>query len=164
MVSLIQTARGAVRHGGRPHEIRNLADDPAYGAVKARLRSALDTWRTTTGDLGEVSEEIMVAQMWPGGVQPRTQPPAFIPNAANFIAPEATPAGGVFTAPVLLMMQSPTQGASIAYALGDSQPTRWLLYSHPIALPIGTTIVRARAIRYGYAESEEVRAAFIVTR
>jgi len=41
-----------------PHEIRNLADsdDPAHRAALIRLRAALDTWITETGDLGEWPE------------------------------------------------------------------------------------------------------------
>lgn len=147
-----------------PHEIRNLADEPSFAGVKARLRAALDAWRVESGDLGDISEDAMVASMWPGGVQPASQPPLFIPNAANHIAPADTPSGGTFAGPMLLMLQSPTQGASIAYVLGDAEPARWLLYHKPLSLPTGTTVVRARAIRYGYRESEEVRAVFTVTR
>ena len=37
-----------------PHEIRNLADsrEPRHRAALLRLRAALDTWITETGDLG----------------------------------------------------------------------------------------------------------------
>jgi N-sulfoglucosamine sulfohydrolase len=147
-----------------PYEIRNLADEPAFAGVKARLRAALETWQVESGDMGGISEDAMVASMWPGGVQPATHPPLFIPNAANHPSSNDAPTGGTFVGPVLLMLQSPTQGASIAYALGNAEPTRWLLYHKPLSLPTGTTLVRARSIRYGYRESEEVRAVFTITR
>ena len=35
-----------------PHEINNLAGDPAYDEVLLAMRTALDTWMVETGDLG----------------------------------------------------------------------------------------------------------------
>lgn len=40
-----------------PHEINNLADDPAYTAQLAELRDKLDRWITETKDRGEVAED-----------------------------------------------------------------------------------------------------------
>ena len=66
-----------------PHEIRNLAADPAQGADLARLREALDDWLREVGDLGEMSESEMVRQWYPDGEQPQTAAPIFIPIAAD---------------------------------------------------------------------------------
>jgi hypothetical protein len=45
-----------------PHEIRNLANssDPAHREALARLRAALDTWISDTGDRGAVPEPAAV--------------------------------------------------------------------------------------------------------
>ena len=54
-----------------------------------------------------------------------------------------------------------THGASMAYKLeGDAH---WRLYIEPVRLPEGETTIRAKAIRIGYKESEEVEATFTVT-
>jgi hypothetical protein len=37
----------------------------------------------------------------------------------------------------------------------DLNPQHWLLYTGPISLPSGQTTLQARAIRYGYQESEQ---------
>lgn len=144
-----------------PHEINNLAYDPAYRAHRERLQEALDQWMNDIGDLGHLSELAMVEQMWPGGVQPETAPPAFFPRASKAtifsredgtVAPSAS--GGTFTEPVVLTMFCPTQGASIAYTTEEGDHPPWKLYAGPITVRTTTTI-RAKAIRYGYKESRE---------
>ncbi len=39
-----------------PHEVKNLADDPAYASVLARMSSTLDGWILMSGDKGQVEE------------------------------------------------------------------------------------------------------------
>lgn len=138
-----------------PWEIHNLADDPAYRRELERLRAALERWRQEVGDLGEVDEVEMVRRWYPDGVQPQTSPPLFIPiDEAN---PGEKPVEGTvtLTGPALLQIHCATQGASIAYTLETGEDVRWRLYTGPIALPPGQSTVRARAVRIGYAESEE---------
>jgi arylsulfatase A-like enzyme len=146
-----------------PYEIRNLAGDPAHRAVLARMREALEEWRRTYGDLGDVSEEEMVERMWPGRRQPRTAAPLFIPITSSHPGLETAPEGGTFAGPALLQLQCATQGASIAYTLEQGDAVHWRLYTEPLRLPPGTTTLRAKAIRYGYTESEERVATFTVT-
>jgi arylsulfatase A-like enzyme len=43
-----------------PHEIKNLADDPAYAEKLKELRGALDRWVKDTKDLGEVPEDELI--------------------------------------------------------------------------------------------------------
>jgi len=43
-----------------PHEIKNLADDPAYADKLKELRGALDQWVKDTKDLGEVPEDELI--------------------------------------------------------------------------------------------------------
>ena len=151
-----------------PHEIRNLAYDPAYSTELGRLQGALDEWMDTSGDRGLSSELDMVADFWPQGVQPLTEAPRIYPRATAQTgipvgdAPP-TPSGGQFEGPVEIMMYSPTQGASIEYTIVNesAQEQPWHLYAGPITLD-STVTLRARAVRYGYAHSGVTEATFVV--
>ncbi len=119
-----------------PHEIHNLADDPAYRDKLEELRAAHERWKEETRDIGLLPETELVRRMWPpDGVQPTTEAVAFT----------ETPAGPVALA-------SATEGASIAYAVGAEGP--WLLYTAPLTVAAGDTL-RATAIRIGYRPSTE---------
>lgn len=146
-----------------PHHICNLADDPQYGPVLRRFREVLDEWRLQTGDLGDVAESELVRRWWPDGKQPQTARPHFVPNAPsnrgqNLIDSEAVTLEG----PALVDLYCATQGASLAYTHDEGNHAHWRLFTAPIRLPKGKTLIRARAIRYGYKESEETRCVFAV--
>ncbi len=138
-----------------PHNINNLAGDPKYQAVLERMRGMLDDWRLKSGDMGDISEADMVNSWYPGGIQPDTHPVTFIPNAPSNRAAKTVEGSVVLQAPAMLKLRCPTQGASIAYTLETGEKPRWLLYTGPLALKTGETVIRARAIRYGYKESQE---------
>jgi arylsulfatase A-like enzyme len=146
-----------------PCELHNLADDPAHSATLERLRGEMDRWRAKFDVWGDVPELEMIERMWPGGRQPKTAPPVFVPFAPGHEGMKATNEGGTFPAPCEILLHSATQGASLAYTTDTGERPRWQLYSGPIALPNGQTIMRVRAVRYGYAESEERTATFTVT-
>ena len=96
----------------------------------------MDEWIERVGDLSQISEEEMIESMWPSRIQPRTSTPSFL----------ATPQG--------ITIQSETEGASLGYqVLPSEQPDHWLIYRDPIVLSPGQTL-QAKAIRYGYAESD----------
>ncbi|KLI64134.1 sulfatase-like hydrolase/transferase [Aurantiacibacter marinus] len=118
-----------------PHEIHNLASDPAYSYHLRRLRGAMDDWITSTGDLSALPEIEMIEAMWPGLVQPQTA------------TPQITVEQGLVT------LSSGTAGASIAYTLGAEAPEPGRIYTGPFHAEPGTTI-SARAIRYGFMASE----------
>lgn len=145
-----------------PHEIHNLAADPAYQSELKRLRAALDAWLATVGDMGRLSEEEMVRAWYPNGIRPQTAPPLFVPITAENVGRQPAPEGGVFRGPMVLQIHCATQGASIAYTFEEGERVRWLLYSQPLRLSRGRTLVRARATRIGYLESEERAAVFVV--
>ncbi len=145
-----------------PHNLNNLAKDPAYHDVLARLRSVLDAWRTETKDKGDIDEALLKEQGWPNGVQPITSRPHFVPNAPENRHLTATDKGGVFTSPTLISLYSATQGASIAYTLDSAETPKWHLYVGPIRLNPGITTIRSQAIRYGFKHSEIVEATFEV--
>jgi N-sulfoglucosamine sulfohydrolase len=130
-----------------PDELENLAGRPEHRDVLERMRAAHEQWVTTSGDLGAVPEADLAERFWPGGVQPRTPRPAL------------SPAGGNFAAQVEVAIAEPVAGASIAYTLEEGERPHWQLYTGPIPIA-STATLRVRAVRYGWAESEEVTARF----
>ena len=132
-----------------PHEIHNLADDPAYTDVLRRLRRVHERWVRETGDLGLIPEGQLWERIKPGGKAPVTAPAV------------AEPAGGTFAGPVTVKLSCPTPGASIAYTTesGRANQVHWRLYSRPIRIE-RSAVLRVRAIRYGFRESDEARFEF----
>jgi hypothetical protein len=123
-----------------PHEIRDLARDPAHAPVLERLREALDAWLAGHEDWSDVPEERMIARMWPGGTQPVTGRPSV----------EIEGDGGSLRVAV----KATTPGSSLGYRLDGG---RWQLYTAAFPVEPGTQ-VEAKAVRYGWAESAPVRA------
>ena len=145
-----------------PWEIDNLAANPRHRGELLRLRNALDEFLDDVGDMGEISEFEMVRRWYPGGKQPSTAAPLFVP--VNAEKPGLTPAdGGSFRGPLLLQIYCATQGASIAYTFETGAHPRWKLYGGALRLPKGKTTIRSRATRIGYVESEERTATFEIT-
>jgi hypothetical protein len=123
-----------------PHEIDDLARDPAHFVTLERLREALDAWLAGTKDLGAVPETELAERFWPGGVEPVTPPPSVEVQRAGAGAVRVTLACG-------------EPGASLGYRVGDG---RWRLYQGPLELPEGEKLT-AKAVRYGWRESDEVQ-------
>lgn len=163
-----------------PHEIHNVADDPANREVLDRHRAAVDAWQTEVGDLGFVTENVMIDMMWPGRVQPDTNPPQFVVYSETETGRKASNDGGTFPGPVLLQLHCDTQGASIGWTTesspadrghesdggetDDETAPRWMVYHEPLRLEPGATVtVRALAHRIGYAPSDEIAATFTIT-
>jgi arylsulfatase A-like enzyme len=119
-----------------PWELRNLASDPAYAAALARMRSALDSWLERVGDTRETPEDELVARFQPRG-EPEVTPPPSIAVEGRRVA-----------------IRSATPGASLGYRIDAD---RWRLYTEPFDAPPDSS-VRAKAVRYGWDESEEVHA------
>jgi hypothetical protein len=115
-----------------PHEIHDLAGDPAHHETLVRMRGALAAWLTRVGDTSEESEQLMVERFWPGGEQPLTALPTFRRADGRVALTSATP------------------GASIGYRRDGE--ARWQLYTRPIELEARGQL-EARAVRYGYAQS-----------
>jgi len=145
-----------------PHEIDNLAADPTHAEELLRLRAALDGWLSDVGDLGKLDEAQMVRRWYPGGEQPQTAPPLFIPICADSPGRELSPGGGRFEGPLVVQLHSATQGASIAYTLQSGGDARWRLYTEPVGFPPGETTLRAKAVRIGFSDSIESTATFTV--
>jgi N-sulfoglucosamine sulfohydrolase len=146
-----------------PFHLHNLAADPGYKKELHRLSTVLDEWQHSTNDLGGIPESELKRRWWPNGEQPQTNRVWFIPNTAsnrgnNRIEAESAE----FTSPVLIDFYCATEGASMAYTLKDEKEAPWKIVNGPIRLPKGKTLLRARAVRYGYKESIEARCEIIV--
>jgi N-sulfoglucosamine sulfohydrolase len=130
-----------------PFELENLAAQPQYQEVLERMRAAHEAWVVDTGDLGAVPEAELAERYWPGGVQPVT-PPAVI-----------EPPGRSFDGPAQVSIGSDVEGASIAYTFEEGDDAHWKLYTDPITVSRSSTL-RARAVRYGWAHSQDTVAEF----
>ncbi len=130
-----------------PFELENLAGRPEHQGRLERMRAAHETWVTDTGDMGAIPEAELAQRFWPAGAQPVTLPPGI------------TPAGGIFAGPVAITIRSDVEGASIAYTMEESKEAHWKLYTAPITVA-ATGTLRARAVRYGWTNSEEAVADF----
>ncbi len=98
------------------------------------MRAALDEWLAGLEDWSDRSEDEMVAGFQPEGEQLVTASPVLAAERSRIVATCAT------------------EGASIGYRVGDGP---WRLYRAPIEAKPGTTVT-AKAVRYGYLESEPV--------
>ena len=144
------------------YELNNLAENAAHANVLKRMRETLTAWQSEFGDMGNISEEEMVARWYPNGIQPQTASPLFIPINASNPGTEPAHEDGEWDAPLLLQLYCSTQGASIAYTTEQGEDVRWQLYTEPLRLPKGETVIRAKAIRIGYKESDEKSLKFTI--
>lgn len=129
-----------------PHEIRNVAADPAHGEILARLREELEAWQVEIGDLGMLPEPVVIEEMRPAGERAVTKPPVVSQEPI-----EDNPGRRLVT------LVSDTPGASIVFGLGD-EPATERLYTQPFAVDEGTKI-SALACRLGYRVSPVTHAA-----
>ena len=122
-----------------PHELNNLAEDPAHAERLADFRQALQEWMNDTGDMGFIPETDLIEQFWPGQQQPGTAGPVVESDGAE------------------VTISSATEGASIGYRRqGEAVPwIAWNLYSGPLRLEPGEQI-EIVAHRIGYTPSETV--------
>ena len=127
-----------------PDEVRNRAGDPEHAATLVRMRGELDAWLDAVPDQGAIPEPELVEDFWPGGVQPATSAPSVR------VAPTAAGEWRV-------ALDSATPGASIGFRRnGRGAVSEWDLYRGPFVAVLGDAI-EAKAIRYGYGESDVVR-------
>ena len=125
-----------------PHEVVNLAGDPAHAEQLARMRDALDDWIAATGDLGEIPEAELVERFRPDGVYQTAE------------LPEADPPGGMFHYPPTVELTCPTEGATIEYTTEPGEAPRWRLYAGPFRMLDWE--LRFRCGRLCYFDSETV--------
>ena len=130
-----------------PHEIVNLAGEPAHQPRLEGMRTVLDRWMKDTGDLGTIPEAELKARMRPGGAW----------NTAA--TPDISPAGGTFVASTEVRLTCATEGATIVYSTQSGSAASWKLYANAITLSESTSL-RAKCGRLGFQDSAEVQARF----
>lgn len=145
-----------------PFQLNNLATKPEFRSKLIEFRELQDKWTLETKDLGHLSEPEMIEQMWPGGIQPTTDAPYFVVNSAEDRASENSRQGKIISSPAQISLYCPTHGASLVYSLNSGDKPVWKLYTGAINLKKGETTVKAKAVRYGYNESEVVTAKYVV--
>ncbi len=149
-----------------PHELVNLALDPAFEDQLAQMRAELSAWMDDTKDPGTLEEMDLVAQMWPDHIQPQTSPVTIeLVSGGEMIhrlSDDSLHYGVIHNLDssnlLLLRLVSGTEGASIGYQILESsnpEASRWLLYTSPVALTPDQTL-RAIAHRIGYTPSRTV--------
>ena len=124
-----------------PHEINNLAADPAHVEKLAELRQEHDRWVVDIADKGLQEESDYIDSIWPGREQPETASPSFSMNGRS------------------VELASSTEGASIGYQIvkkGAEAGEAWQVYTRSFELDRGMEVL-AIADRIGYLPSEVVR-------
>ena len=122
-----------------PHELNNLAQDPALADKLTQLSEQLDAFLTRVGDTSEQGEADMRRTMLKNG------------------AVQVTPAPIVQRSGSVIRLVSPTQ-SSIGYRF--TEDTAWRVYRQPVDLRSGQNErqLEAKAVRYGWQESQIVTA------
>lgn len=139
-----------------PWETENRIDDPSLREVRAALREELDRWQERYDPWYDIPEVEMVRRWHPNGTQPDTAPPVAVPHGPHHPGLDTLAPDSTLVPPLLIQLVAGTEGASIEYQIDPSADSLWTLYSGPFALPAGASVLRARAIRYGYRPSPEV--------
>ena len=120
-----------------PHEINNLADDPAYRDKLEELRQEHLNWQEKYGDMGFIPEEKMLNDMWQGKDHaPSTEDPIITSKEE------------------MLTIECNTGGASIGFKIirDGMEPAAWDVYTKPIEVKAGD-LVKVVAHRIGYEQS-----------
>lgn len=122
-----------------PHELRNLAADPAYAEKLAELRTEMDRWLAAIGDQPNLPERELIDQLWDGkDQQPETAAPSVSQSDGKVV------------------ISCATQGASIGYKVVGPDgvaPKSWSVYTGPISAD-SKDVVKVQAHRIGYKASE----------
>lgn len=143
-----------------PWEINNLADNPEHQDILHQLREVMHGWQRDYDPYRDITETAMRERFWPGGQQPQTGEPGLFAIGEEADPNKLIADGAVLKHPVALYWYCPTQGASIGYTLEEGD--RWLLAGPPLTLDPGSYALRAKAVRTGCRESEDVVLRFTI--
>ena len=122
-----------------PHELNNLAADPAYAHILIELRKEMDRWLIQIGDEPNLPEDQLITELWNGQEeQPKTENPVFRETGVH------------------VAITSATIGASIGYKRVDQAgESPWMVYHKPLKKLEGVTY-KAVAHRIGYKPSKVI--------
>ncbi|MBK8900085.1 MAG: sulfatase [Anaerolineaceae bacterium] len=143
-----------------PHEINNLAADPAYATDLQHLRDALNRWQEEYPDLGLIPEAELLQRWRPDGAFSKTTAPEVQMEDDTIIATCETKGASIgWTAvpPATPQTEAKNPLAAMGWAVGNPEVDgrSWQLYTGPFAVVNGRTLW-FRANRLGYLDSEEV--------
>lgn len=121
-----------------PHEIKNLATDPAFKEKLEELSAECDRWVNSFEDTGMMPEKELVKKLWPSGKASITAEPK-VEELENQIA-----------------LSCSTAGATIAYRIakeGDDKGA-WMVYNAPLTTTLNEgEHIQFIADRIGYRPS-----------
>jgi arylsulfatase A-like enzyme len=121
-----------------PHELNNLANDPAYKDKLEELKAECERWVNSFEDTGLMPETELLAKLWPDGKAPETASPEIEKSEYQ------------------LKITCSTPGASIGYKwVKEEAPEAWQVYKEAIPLQEGAKL-QIIADRIGYKPSEVV--------
>ncbi|GLR17257.1 hypothetical protein GCM10007940_18720 [Portibacter lacus] len=124
-----------------PHEINNLALDPAYADKLKELSNEMDRWLSAIGDQPNIPEIELITKLWNGkDEQPVTEEPTVKVEKGK------------------LLIECVTPGASIGYRVkmtDGNEPTPWQIYEESLTLEEGEKL-EIQAHRIGYKASDIV--------
>lgn len=122
-----------------PHELHNLADDPAYNEKLEELRAEINRWIEEINDQPNLPKNELISQLWGGkNTKPLTSKP-IISSSDGRIA-----------------ITCSTEGASLGYKIIGSDgiaPKVWSVYQKPFSPQKGTKLL-VKAHRIGFKPSE----------
>ena len=78
-----------------PHELTNLALDPAYSDKLLELRAELDRWLSGFDDMGMMPEPDLINEIWPGMEQPVTSSPTASRQNGRIVLSSLTPGANI---------------------------------------------------------------------
>ena len=118
-----------------PAQLKNVIADKAYSAEIARFRQAMDDWRDQGNDTNLIDEGQMVADLQDAkGRQRVTLLPVAVQDEVNH----------------KIYLSNRTENASVGYSWDGKT---WQLYTGAITPPAGPSVLRFKAVRYGWQES-----------
>ncbi len=125
-----------------PHELHNLANDPAYQEKLQELQNEMNRWLAAINDQPNLPEQALINRLWNNkNTQPVTAPPSI--KMANG----------------KIKMDCSTEGASIGYKIinrQDTPPKSWSVYTEPFEVSDDKRLL-VQAHRIGYKASEVVK-------
>ena len=99
-----------------PHELKNLANDPAYAEVLSDLRGECERWMKAIDDKGFIDEMDLIAEFYPEGKPQLTAAVTFMIDQGK------------------VTLNCDTEGARIGYRYGSEKAPHlgWIHYTDPI--------------------------------
>ena len=122
-----------------PHELNNLAGDPAFADKLIELSGEMNSWLNEIRDHPNLPERDLIDQLWGGREEKPVTSEPIISREGN-----------------TLSIRCGTPGASIGYKILNQsmeEPISWKIYTGPFEAHTGDTI-RVNAHRIGYEPSE----------